>query len=762
MQFWRCRVVLALFVLLISLHTLALAEEGDEEENTAIEPVMLSPSNYDDVVHFSDSPILVAFDGPADDANSISRGVLREMGEKLSSYGIKIAYVDCSSASPNKKICLGASLKTVPTFILFLSPGKVNPYTKKMMRDPIVYSGRSNTARSIESFVSKSFSSYVTAITSADEFDKFVSSNKENPIGMFSTTHVKASIPMILKSIAFQHQMTRGVTFLHMNNGDDELLSHASVSPDDRLTVRLPNGDVKVFKGDLKKSQDIINFFDEFTTAVKTDDSETKKKNLKAAQQDASFKSSAELEKFIKEKVDQTTLLAVYNKDIQFEVDKDVLTTLRTKISEGMILYKELKCDSVEKNEDLPIVTEICSKSQKLPYLLTIPYGDQSRKKMSKSLNRFKFDISEHDDAKQSLLESLPDDVFPVNAESMNIFLSQSVEQSKLSILILSEKAYPPMMVRNIATFMKKIAAVGFFPNPPKEVLANFGNPPPPVPSVIAMFPQPDSNPMSDEGVGFSMNVFDPRIFGKISFGSLKDFILQTYSVTGLNENNGKFDNENIVDVGETSDVSVEEVTTENEWNEHCSTNFRGICAIAFLNGNETDTAEDLTDKFEKMARSIGKNAAAFKFLTVNAICQSSFADQFDVQDGKLPTVTAFSPSKQRYANVKAPLVDTAVVKDFLLSVATGKVSTQPISDRPSILDSCDVLEEIIETESSEDAADFLEEIRREEEEKAKRMKEELEEERKAAIEEEKRNKEAEKKKKKKKKKKKGSKDKEL
>merc|ERR1712146_628797 len=85
-------------------------------------------------------------------------------------------------------------------------------------------------------------------------------------------------------------------------------------------------------------------------------------------------------------------------------------------------------------------------------------------------------------------------------------------------------------------------------------------------------------------------------------------------------------------------------------------------------------------------------------------------------------TVMAFSPSKQRYANVKAPLVDTAVVKDFLLSVATGKVSTQPISDRPSILDSCDIPEEIIETESSEDAADFLEEIRREEEEKAKRM----------------------------------------
>merc|ERR1719502_1402990 len=259
------------------------------------------------------------------------------------------------------------------------------------------------------------------------------------------------------------------------------------------------------------------------------------------------------------------------------------------------------------------------------------------------------------------------------------------------------------------------------------------------------MFPQPNSNSMSDEGVGFAINVFNPKMFGRISFESLRDFIIQTYSVTGMNENDGQFNDEGMDETSENRDVTVEEVTSEDEWSEHCSTQFRGICAIAFLNGNETDTAEELTDRFEKMARGIGKNAAAFKFLTVNAICQSSFADQFDVQDGKLPTVTAYSPSKQRYANVKAPLVDTNVVKDFLISVATGKIATQPISDRPKMLDACDIPEEIIETESSEDAADFLEEIRREEEKKA-------------ALEEEKRKKEeAEKSKKKKKKKKKKS-----
>jgi len=758
MQWWQCCKLLLSLVLLITLHALVLAEE--ENEKTTTEPVELSPSNYEDLVTSSSSPILVAFDGPPDDANTISLGILREMGEKLSSYGIKTGFVDCSSASANKKICMGASLRTVPTFQLFVGAPTINPYTKKMIRNPVVYSGRSHSARSIESFVSKSFSSYVIPITKTDEFDDQLSLNKEKPVAIFCTTHVKASIPMILKSIAFQHS-SRGVTFLHVNNGEKDLLSHVSVSADDKLTVRLPNGDMKVFGGDLKKSQEVTDFFNQFTSAVESDDVKNK---LKAEQLESSFKSSEDLEKFVKESVEHTVLLAVYNMDIEVEIDKDVLKILRTKISEGMIQYKELKCSSVERSEELKIVSEICSSSNKIPYLLTIPYGDQNRKKMTKSLNRFKFEVSEYEDAKQSLLESLPDDVFPLNVESMNIFLSQSVERRKLSIVVLSEKAYPPMMIRNIANYMKKIAAIGFFPNPPKEVLANFGNPPPPVPSVVAMFPQPNSNSMSDEGVGFAINVFNPKMFGRISFESLRDFIIQTYSVTGMNENDGQFNDEGMDETSENRDVTVEEVTSEDEWSEHCSTQFRGICAIAFINGNETDAAEELTDRFEKMARGIGKNAAAFKFLTVNAICQSSFADQFDVQDGKLPTVTAYSPSKQRYANVKAPLVDTNVVKDFLISVATGKIATQPISDRPKMLDACDIPEEIIETESSEDAADFLEEIRREEEEKAKRMKEELEEERKAALEEEKRKKEeAEKsKKKKKKKKKKSSKGKEL
>ena len=257
-----------------------------------------------------------------------------------------------------------------------------------MIRKPSVYNGRSVSSRSIESFVSKSFSSYITAIATIDEFDKHISSNDEKVVAMFSTTHVKASIPMILKSIAFEYT-GRGVSFLHMNNGEKDLLSHASVSSEDKLTVRMPDGSLKVFSGDLKKSEEVKRFFDGFTSPI---DSNGEKNNSKAEQEDFNrFKSPGDLEKFILETVDHTVLLAVYDKDIENEMDESVLKTMRNKVSEGMIQYKELKCSDIDINEDFKLVSEICSSSNKLPYLLTIPYGDQSRKKMSKSLNRFKF-----------------------------------------------------------------------------------------------------------------------------------------------------------------------------------------------------------------------------------------------------------------------------------------------------------------------------------------------------------------------------------
>lgn len=67
-----------------------------------------------------------------------------------------------------------------------------------------------------------------------------------------------------------------------------------------------------------------------------------------------------------------------------------------------------------------------------------------------------------------------------------------------------------------------------------------------------------------------------------------------------------------------------------------------------------------------------------YAFMWVDGSCRLSFADSFDVQPAKLPTVVAFSPKKQRYASfVGVYRVDA--VSDLLSGVLSGRVNTRPL-----------------------------------------------------------------------------------
>jgi hypothetical protein len=267
------------------------------------------------------------------------------------------------------------------------------------------------------------------------------------------------------------------------------------------------------------------------------------------------------------------------------------------------------------------------------------------------------------------------------------------------------------------------------------RLLAEFGNPP--VPSLAALFPDFSKTDIPDQSVAMKINVFNPKQYGPIRFDSMSEFILQSYMSSGLLEKHG-----DPFGVSKESDqpsiskaqVVLNSIETEANWKESCSVDFRGLCAILFVNGNDT-SAEATSVTFSNIAGNLGANAAAFQFMIVDAVCQTSFADVFDVQESKLPTVVAYSPSKDRYALMRAAYSDHTAVKDFLIAVASGKSSTQPISMRPSVQAKCEVAEVYVDT-PMEGSDDFLEEIRKEEEERAKLVSKEADEERKRLLEE--------------------------
>ena len=118
-------VVLTFYCLLFIHQALSQGDtvDKDTEDQSEIGLIELGPDNYDQQVLSSHQPILVAFDDPIDYPNARSAAVLEEIGRKLDNYGIRTGYVDCSNAVDNKKICMGANLRSLPAFQLFLEVG---------------------------------------------------------------------------------------------------------------------------------------------------------------------------------------------------------------------------------------------------------------------------------------------------------------------------------------------------------------------------------------------------------------------------------------------------------------------------------------------------------------------------------------------------------------------------------------------------------------------------------------------------------------
>jgi len=123
--------------------------------------VILNNDNFYKDVQGTSTTFLVAFD----DLGGVSEKILAEIDPKLESYGLKTGSVNCAKDAPNKKICLGAALRAVPTFHLYMGEPSVNPYTKKKNRPPVVFSG-ANSVRSLESFIGKQYRPFLPHVSS--------------------------------------------------------------------------------------------------------------------------------------------------------------------------------------------------------------------------------------------------------------------------------------------------------------------------------------------------------------------------------------------------------------------------------------------------------------------------------------------------------------------------------------------------------------------------------------------------------------------
>lgn len=422
----------------------------------------LTNKNFAQNVHEKPTAWLVAFDGP----DGPSEKVFEDIEERLKSYGIQSGTVDCSDES-NKKICLGANLKAIPTFQLYLDLPVINPYTKKKTRMPISHTGRAS-AKSVESFVAKSFSSYVRSIAEIAHFDQHMS-NTTGPVAVFCTSHEPNSIPMILKSIAYV--FGNQVKFLHVHNESTVLLSHVGITDTAKLIIR-SNGQVSVYEGSLGERDSVISWISGFVPKNGDSSEPDAASKTAAAAEDRLISSRAALDNIIKTEVDHMYIIAVVKSSAEAEVPE-----WKSKIehsSEGAVRIQGFPCNNREE-PDSEIANHICETFVKTskPFLLVVPYGSSLRSKFKSSLSKWMFETSEFDKAKVSALESLPESyITPLSDASMNMFMGSATQEEKMGVIVFSEKVTPSLMLRHVSVLFKKVAKIGFYPNPPARYAA--------------------------------------------------------------------------------------------------------------------------------------------------------------------------------------------------------------------------------------------------------------------------------------------------
>lgn len=152
----------------------------------------------------------------------------------------------------------------------------------------------------------------------------------------------------------------------------------------------------------------------------------------------------------------------------------------------------------------------------------------------------------------------------------------------------------------------------------------------------------------------FRLAIYNPAIFGRMGFRSVLSFLLNvwqqadpTYANKVVTEvvRGVKPDAEAAAAVGGGGKLSA---ITHGEWGtSQCSPTSAGLCVIGFLAGEpEQGSQKRHLDVLRQVAAA--EASAPLRFLYVDGICFAGFAEAFDLQPPKLPTLAVYSAKKQR------------------------------------------------------------------------------------------------------------------
>ena len=783
----RLQLLVALFVLVLGLSSAIVDDHIAELDAKSFQKQVLDSKNpY--MVFFYDSDLLT---------EEAMVDALKEMETTLqtsvSPYGVGFASFDCAKKRKgnraNVKICGTVGLTTIPGIGMYTDVPEINPYSNKNGRTIKMYQGQDPTdLKKIErSFVNKHYPiASIKSIKSSSgdiegELEEHLDKAKEEGKHALLIFNSKDTVSLFTKSVCHAFNNLPCITVGGMDTGDINTKLGVAIEELPALVVRSPDGTASLYPSEFKATvaenrEEVLSWVNDATgyeasqeaeataDASAGDESDVRKRKMRANSEDellavikktpaATFQANA-----LEEDGSWLLLVSTTGHEGLSEADGANWRKL-VQASEGAVQPEEVICGESEEGASYGHV--LC-KERSLPYILMVPYGDEDEREgiLSSPIRKSHiYELSDCGKAKSAALNSLPDEVSYLSESELEQFIALSFGSNRLGLLVMSDKEEAPAMLRNVRWTLNKegIAHVGFLNDPSANLLGQLGMPADmQLPAVFVLHQAKEQPAGAPPGAGAATSLvpYDPMMFGPLKFRSLLNFVLSVYQNSGA----AHAAQQNAADShGEAADASPfgnfagngeaaapVQITSEQEWQEECGPNFKGICTLAFTKKGQEEAVADINTAVISRLTKANK-AAAFKFLVVDGPCQLSFSDRFDVSYELMPTYAIYAPAKGRAASFKESVSEEKVF-EFLEGVLKGKMNTFPLAQRPTFGTECEMDEAAMEAmgEAEEEPMDdFLEEIRREEEERQAALKKELQEEQKKRKEEEKAAKEA-------------------
>lgn len=420
---------------------------------------------------------------------------------KLAPYEISLGIIDCGATS-NKKICKGIQSAHLPLSILLYSESpSENPYTHVMYRNPMLFQGVPSNGRSIEKFVSSSFSAKNVKSIDASAVEDVVTKIEKPSVFIMSD---KSSPNFYVKSIASKF---KGLDFIFVPNAGTFTYSSLSVKD-------VPS----MFFLDSKNTNNIVNYdgvFSERKSVVSWLSDLASFENEKTAPRLTSS-SSVKSDLEITENYLRSFLFVDMQKKSTIEGVVGVFSPSSTSIAgwekavgncQGAIRSLEIQCkvpddtdsDTNEKSTGQILCQEAISKGS---FAFIIPRGsnvgefsDNKNTASSSNLSKLLSKVRRYrgsEDWLKFIGQSLPDNAVEGvldDPASLQQFIEVSIARQKMPVIILSDKAAPASTWKNLGLSIEENGVVGYvhIVDSSSPLLAQFGMTR--VPAVVAFPP---------------------------------------------------------------------------------------------------------------------------------------------------------------------------------------------------------------------------------------------------------------------------------